>query len=109
MSKIADATARPWQVGLHIGLPVILDANGNKVADIIFERGVAAVLSDPEYRQQLAANARLIVQAVNSFEAMRDALRGLLHRHCDGSEEQYWAEWDTASEALKLAGEHNAD
>lgn len=28
------------------------------------------------------------------------ALRGLLHRHCDGSDERYWAEWDDAQEAI---------
>lgn len=27
------------------------------------------------------------------------ALDGLFVRHCDGSEEQYWAEWDTANAA----------
>ena len=32
--------------------------------------------------------------------ALEMALEGLLHRHCDGSDERYWAEWDTANEAL---------
>lgn len=32
---------------------------------------------------------------------LEEALRGLLDRHRDGSEEQYWAEWDTAIDALK--------
>ena len=32
---------------------------------------------------------------------LREALEGLLARHCDGSDERHWAEWDTAKEALE--------
>lgn len=41
-----------------------------------------------------AKNAKLIA-----------ALRGLLERHGDGSDEGPWAEWDTAREALREIGE----
>ena len=29
------------------------------------------------------------------------ALKGLLARHNDGTDERYWAEWDTAQDALE--------
>ena len=34
-------------------------------------------------------------------ERLRIALEGLLARHCDGSDERHWAEWDTVKEALE--------
>lgn len=33
--------------------------------------------------------------ARRQVERLTAALDGLLARHCDGSEEQHWAEWDT--------------
>lgn len=33
-------------------------------------------------------------------DTLREALHGLLARHGDGSDERYWAEWDTARDAL---------
>ena len=54
-----------------------------------------------EFRENIATMA----QERDKLEA---ALRGLLARHKDGSDEQHWAEWDTAEEALngiqRLAG-----
>ena len=38
-------------------------------------------------------------------KALLEALEGLLIRHCDGSEEKYWAEWDAARAALAQAKE----
>ena len=35
---------------------------------------------------------------------LEEALEGLLARHCGGSEERHWAEWDTAQEALGRVG-----
>ncbi len=34
-------------------------------------------------------------------ERLKVALRGLLDRHNDNTEEEYWAEWDTAIDALQ--------
>lgn len=34
-------------------------------------------------------------------DTLKNALVGLLARHCDGTPEQYWGEWDTAQEALQ--------
>jgi len=51
-----------------------------------------------------AENTRIYIERIADLaaevEALRSALKGLLHRHNDGSEEKYWAEWDTANEAL---------
>ena len=32
---------------------------------------------------------------------LRMALEGLLARHCDGSDEWHWAEWDTLKQDLE--------
>lgn len=41
-----------------------------------------------------------IAQHKRALESLKAALKGLLHRHNDGSDEKWWAEWDTAAEAL---------
>lgn len=53
-------------------------------------------------------NDSFIVETWNrraSHAKLVSALKGLLARHNDGSEEGPWAEWDTAREALRKAGE----
>ena len=116
MSKIAEATARPWRA-------VALGSEGARIyPDCEDKRESMKHLAIVDGRDTVTAiaNARLIVQAVNSFEAMRDALKA-----CISSLPMIPVDWsvnwakeeaekaskalDMAREALKLAGAHNAD
>lgn len=68
---IEGATPRPWIAGLHHSKTAIFDTKvGALVASLGFE--------DEFTKTEVEANAELIVRAVNSFEAMREALREVL-------------------------------
>jgi hypothetical protein len=67
---LKDATARPWKVDAMNNV-----WSGGKVADV---GGASHAPVYPDITQeQRAANARLIVTAVNSYEPMLAALEGL--------------------------------
>lgn len=59
--------------------------------------------------KQLASATNELRENIATMAIERDkleaALRGLLARHNDGSDEQHWAEWDTARAALAQAKE----
>jgi len=67
-------TPGPWRVVLELGLPTVVAAESEKVADIICTR-----VKREAKREELAANARLIAAAPTLYaacQAMRKSLNG---------------------------------
>ncbi len=77
-------TPTPWKVdknwmgpesyGDGDGIPIFPTSGGVAICDIVARN--AHGLSRPDIQQQAEANAALIVKAVNSYEAMLEALKG---------------------------------
>ena len=88
----SKATARPWRVG-DAGTTVFGPPNGNPSPKTIATISYAKLRGVEQYDES-AANAALIVRAVNSHEALVAALRDLL----DGSEP-----WDVRATQARAA------
>ena len=67
MTTSKEATARPWHVGVKQAEKIIYTGNGWAVANCTVYHGTADA-------EESAANAALIVRAVNAHDAMREAL-----------------------------------
>lgn len=89
-------TPHPWQAhGSHVYGP---NPQRELVAQVHGNEG-AAVAWSVIGGDRMIANRDLIVAAPE----LLNALMGLLHRHGDGSQEEQWAEWDAAREAIAKA------
>lgn len=77
-SKIDSANRRSWTVK-HLGRQVYIETEDqNALTTFIADLRMPECTSEEE-RETALANAELIVRAVNSFDAMREALEGLLN------------------------------
>ena len=72
--KTGKATPRPWTNGELDGITIYL-------WDEDQDRFIAEVKAEDVSTEVAEANARLIVRAVNSFDAMREALKLTVCRH----------------------------
>ena len=83
--------------------PIPEDLQGRYIELTRWDKGPLNGMQMP-WQCSLRDEANLIERSA-ALEAenaqLRNALEGLLARHCDGSDEWHWAEWDTAKEALE--------
>jgi hypothetical protein len=78
---LKKAGPRPWRVGGKNGV-IVYAADGHAIADTqVFHE---------HHEAEQEEHSELIVRAVNSFEAMRDALKAL-YEHCE-MVHRHWGE-----------------
>ena len=100
------ATERPWKVGYRneADNTLVITSALRDDAHISKERCIAYVAPQPHYRPGMqAANAALIVQAVNTFDETRAALEAAYANSCHRADtRQKWTARDqSVHEAIK--------
>lgn len=73
MAETKATPTREWHVELQHGLPIIVDADGRKVAEIVIAGGIGqlrGVFAD-DIKAVIAANARLLSAAPDLLDAAK--------------------------------------